>query len=132
MSTTPTLPVESKELTKSDVFKPTPAMRIWLDTAIDIVSDSPTDIAEKSQLSRAVWYEWLKIPEFEDWYYGEYKKARRRWLPTLDRIGMGNAKKDYNYWKDMKATTGDAPIKEPSVAVQVNNVITEKKQEYGI
>lgn len=99
--------LESKELTKSDVFKPTPHMLLWVDTAIEIVSDSPTEIAEKSKISRAVWYEWLKIPGFEDWYYTAYKQSRRRWLPTLDRIGMGNAKRDYNYWKDMRQAVGD-------------------------
>ena len=43
---------ESKELTKSDVFKPTPAMRIWLDTAIQLETGSITEVAEVCKITR--------------------------------------------------------------------------------
>lgn len=118
--------------TEKEEFKPTPHMIVWLDTAIRIQSDSPTEIANACEvkLDRTNWYEWLKRPGFEDWYYEEYKRNRRRWIPTLDKIGMRNAQRDFNYWEAMNKKVGDLDDK-PNVAVQVNNVIGKKKEEYG-
>lgn len=122
---------KSINTTKSDVFSPTPHMIVWLDTAIRLVTDSPTDISNECGIDRTTWYQWVDKPGFEDWYFTEYKNKRKRWLPTLDAIGMKNATKDYNYWKDMNKKVGELEDK-PNVAVQVNNVISEKKGEYGI
>jgi hypothetical protein len=121
----------SKTTTEPAPFDPTPGMRIWLDTAIELQSDNISEIAEKCSMARSTWYEWLKIPQFEDWFFEQYKKKRRRWLPTLDKMGMQNAKRDYNYWKDMRKAAGEDSDK-PNVAVQINNFVKQEKDEFGI
>ena len=123
---------KSKELTETKDFVPTPAMRIWLETAIELTTDSPKEIAEASQLSRAVWYEWLKVPGFEDWYWSNYKQQRRRWLPKLDAMGMANAKKDFNFWKEMNRKAGDGAEEGNKVQVNFVQTIQQQKDKYGV
>ena len=79
--------ITAKDAEKVNDFKPTPAMEKWLDTAIELRSDSPTEISQQSSLTKQAWYKWLKQPGFEDWYYENYKNKRKRWIPTLDNIG---------------------------------------------
>lgn len=113
-------------------FKPTLAMQKWLDTAIEIQSDSVTKIARTAELDDSNWYKWLDKDGFEDWYYENYRQKRKRWLPTLDAIGLQQAKRgSYNHWRDMREAAGD--VRQPSTpSVQVNNFIAEKKDGYGI
>ena len=118
---------QTNELTKSDVFKPTATMVVWIDTAIEIVSDSPTEIEAKCKenntpITRQAFYTWRKLPGFEEWYIAEYKKRRSRWLPTLDRIGMKNAQKDYNYWKDMNKKAGEDLEEKSGVNINFNKL----------
>lgn len=111
------------DIEKVETFKPTLGMEKWLDTAVDIASDSPTEISRESQLDKSNWYQWLKVDGFEDWYYAAYKSRRRRWLPTLDKIGMTQAKRgSYNHWKDMNAKAGDS-TDAPQGNIQINNLI---------
>lgn len=99
-------------------FNPTPGMRIWLDTAIELQTDVITEIADTCKMARQTWYDWHKVEGFEEWYYSEYKKKRRRWLPKLDAIGLKLASRDYNYWKDMKKIAGDdLDSKTPLIAI---------------
>lgn len=101
--------VAQQESTELQVFKPTEAMSKWLDTAIEYLTTSPTNISRESGLDRTNWYIWIKIDGFEDWFYGEYKKRRKRILPKLDEIGMKFASKgDYNFWKDMNKKAGES------------------------
>jgi hypothetical protein len=128
---------QSTKLSKSESFKPTPHMYRWLDVAIDIVSDSPIEIELACKqlgtpITRQAWYKWRHVPGFEEWFYAEYKNKRRRWLPTLDKIGMKMAKSDYNFWKDMNKKAGDNLDEKNPVNVQVNAFIGEKRSEYGI
>ena len=116
-------------------FKALPSMIVWLDTAIRIASDSPGEIEKESNISRQSWYRWLDTPGFEDWYYEEYKKKRRRWLPTLDAMGMKHAAKgDYNFWRDMNKKSGESlDVKvESNVQVNVLNAVQDQKSKYGI
>lgn len=105
---------------KVQSFKPTLGMEKWLNTQIETRSDSPTYISKKSGLSKTNWYDWLKKPGFEDWYYQAYEEKTRRWRPYLDTIGLKNARKDYNYWKDMQKIAGR---KEDTTDIQINNLI---------
>ena len=41
-------------------------------------------------------------------------------MPTLDKIGMKNAEKDFNYWKEMRKASGEVEEKGPSTAIQIN------------
>jgi len=115
-------------------FNPTASMKVWLDTAINLATDSPAEIAEESNLSRQGWYKWLDIPGFEDWYFENYRQKRRRWLPKLDKIGMENAQNGkYDFWKDMNKKAGEI-LDGVSTNVQVNvlNQIKSDKDKYGI
>ena len=116
-------------------FVPTLGMQKWLDTAIEMTTDSPTHIGSESGLSKTNWYEWLKVPGFEDWYYEAYRNKRKRWLPSLDAIGMKHAKAGkYDFWKDMNKKAGDIlddGVK-TSVNVQVLNQIKKDKEEFDL
>lgn len=101
-------------------FKPTYAMKDWLDTSIQLLTDNPTKISSENGQRRQNWYDWLKVDGFEDWFYENYKKGRRRILPTLDEIGMQWAKRgSYNHWKDMNTKAGDS-VDQSQVNVQFN------------
>lgn len=97
-------PGEELSTTPTDIvkFEPTAHMLVWLDKAIELQTDNISEIADGCSQSRTNWYDWLQIPGFENWYFENYKAKRRRWLPTLDKIGMKNASRDFNYWKEMK------------------------------
>lgn len=115
-------------------FEPTPTMRVWLDTAIKLATDSPTEIAKESKIARQTWYDWMDVSGFEDWYYEEYKKKRKRWLPALDSIGLKHASKgDYQFWRDMNKKAGEI-LDGASTNVQVNvlNQIKSDKKEFEI
>lgn len=112
---------ESKELTKSDVFKPTPAMRIWLDTAIQLETDSITEIAEACKITRQSWYEWLNKPEFIEWFNNSWNERIKGHAWKLDVIGMKQGKRDFNYWKAMQQRVGN--LKENSTNITGDKVI---------
>jgi hypothetical protein len=103
--------VVDRELIKTSTenlkFRVTPAMRIWIDTAVDIISDSPSEISKNCGVRRETYYHWMKVEGFEQWYLEQYKARRSRWVPKLDRIGMDRAKKSYDYWHDMNIKAGE-------------------------
>lgn len=102
-------------------------------TAIQSDSDRITDIARESKITKQSWYNWIKDDNFLLWYRREWDKriASEAW--KLDKWGMKNAKRDHKYWQDMQRRVGNLRDDEkPNVAVQVNNITTSKKDEYGI
>ena len=120
--------ITAKDAEKVNDFKPTPAMEKWLDTAIELRSDSPTEISQQSSLTKQAWYKWLKQPGFEDWYYENYKNKRKRWLPTLDKIGLEQAKKGkYDFWKDLRRSAGEVSEDLAKVNVNFQQIINENK-----
>ena len=83
-------------------------MQLYVDTAVKIISDSPSDISQNCSVSRGMWYLWThKYDWFEEWFYSQYKLKRYRWLPQLDRIGMQRAPKNFDYWKAMNQKAGE-------------------------
>jgi hypothetical protein len=103
--------VVDRELIKTSTenlkFRVTPAMRIWIDTAVNIISDSPSEISKNCGVRRETYYHWMKVEGFEQWYLEQYKARRSRWVYKLDRIGMDRAKKSYDYWHDMNIKAGE-------------------------
>lgn len=128
MSIKDTPQVESKDLTKSDVFTPTPGMQLWLITAMQLETDSITDIAQACQMSRTAWYEWLDKPGFIDWYNATWNEKIKSQAWRLDTIGMKNAKKDFNYWKSMQQRVGN--IQDKPSSLQQFNVNGEMSIEF--
>jgi hypothetical protein len=98
---------ELKELTKPPELKITPAMIVWVDTAVKLVSDSPSDISPQCHISRDSWYRWLKLPGFLEWFGSQWKARRSMWVPTLDKMGMNRAAKNFDYWKAMNQKAGE-------------------------
>lgn len=119
MNDTPTLPVASIESTKPEVFSPTPHMIVWLDTAMQLETDSPTDISDKSGIDRTNWYKWLDLVGFIQWFNAEWDRRLKGHAWRLDVIGMKNGKRDFNYWKSMQQRVGNLQDK-PSSLQQFN------------
>ena len=82
-----------KDSTIIPTFQPTPHMLVWLDTAINAMTDNKTEIARQSGMDESSWYKWLKLDGFEDWYWAEYDKKTRRWKPMVDSIGIKYAQR---------------------------------------
>lgn len=103
--------MSDKQLTNSTdlaIFKPTPHMEKWLDTAVQSESDSIAEIARESGLDRTNWWKWQKEPGFIEWFNAEWNKRLRSHAFRLDVIGMNRAKRgDYNFWKDMMKRAGN-------------------------
>jgi len=117
-----------KKLATPGVFKPTPAMIVWVDTAVELATDNKSKIMEKCGVDRNNWYEWIKKEGFEDWYFAMYKKKRTRWLPMLDAAGMRmalNSEKGYGHWKDLRRAAGE--VDEPTNNQQVNVLVMPKE-----
>lgn len=107
---------KSTQLTEVKEFQPTPAMRVWLDTAIKTESDSITDIEKASKITAQSWYNWLKLPGFIEWYDAEWTRMLSGFGWKLDVIGMKNAKKDHRYWESMQKRMGRLQDK-PTVGI---------------
>ena len=62
------------------------------------------------------------------------RRHRKRWLPTLDKIGLEQAKKGkYDFWKDLRRSAGEVEDeKDTNVQVNIINAIQKQKEEYGI
>lgn len=113
-------------------FMPTPHMIVWLDTAVQLMSDTVTEIAAACNITPKTWYEWLKNDDFRLWFKTNWDKrlAGESW--KLDVIGLRQARKDHKYWQDMQRRVGNLREDNGTVAVQVNNFIKNEKDSYGI
>lgn len=109
----------SEGLTEEKEFHPTPHMLVWLDTAIQLESDNTSEISETCKISRTAWYDWLKDPEFVEWFNAEWDRRIKGHAWKLDVIGMKNSKRDFNYWKAMQQRVGRLEDK-PSALQQFN------------
>ena len=125
---------ELPAVTEKVEFKPSIEQEEWLDTAIQLMTDSPTKISEASNTNKMRWYRWIKNdPGFEDWFYDEYKRLRKRMLPKLDEIGMKYAMQgNHDFWRDMNRKAGEDLDPRSGTNVQVNNNIhfSREKSEF--
>jgi len=97
-------------------------MREYLDTAVQLLTDSPSKVAAHCEVARRTWYDWVEIPGFEDWFYSEYARLRRRIIPKLDELTMKYAKKgSFQHLELMTRKVGDLPPEPKNQTnVQVN------------
>lgn len=113
-----------QKVTPEEEFKPSPKQEEYLVTAVELMTDSPTKISESCNVSRQSWYRWIERPGFEDWFYSEYKRLRKRILPQLDALGFKYAKRgDFKFWEAMNQKIGELKTEgelRQSQAVQVN------------
>jgi hypothetical protein len=109
--------------TEPQKFQFTPKMSRWLDTAIEIQSIIPAEISAKCKISRDSYYRWRLMPGFNEWFTSEWQAQRRRWISTLDVMGMKRASKSFDYWKAMKQTLGELVEGGNSINVSGDKVI---------
>lgn len=88
------LPKEENNLTKQEEFHPTPHMIVWLDTALQLMTDNISEIERESKITAQSWYNWIKDDGFRLWYRAEWDKRIAMVGPQLDAIGMRQAKRD--------------------------------------
>jgi hypothetical protein len=124
-----TIQQDQQNPTISEVFKPTPAMIKWVDTAIQIADMSPSKISEASGLDRTNWYDWIKNDEFVKWFRTEWDKRIKAFAPYLDMIGIQKASKDFKFWESMQHRVGnlqDSPksMQQINVGGEAGNNIT--------
>lgn len=112
---------KSKDLTITKEFKPTPAMRIWIDTDIRLMTDNVSEIERESKITAQSWYLWIKDPAFIEWYNNEWNVRIKSKINDLDKIGFRNAKRDYKYWEAMQKRVGNLTDTPQQTNIQVNN-----------
>lgn len=105
--------MKTNEFTQLQDFKPTPAMVIWLDTAVELLTDNISEISEKCKVSRQSWYEWSKDDGFISWFRKAWDRKIAVYAWKLDVVGMQKAKTNHSYWRSMQERVRNLPI-EPS------------------
>ena len=112
--------IAEQKITEIAAFNPTLKMEEYLETAVALLTDSPSKIVAKCTAGRTSWYDWRKIEGFEDWFYTEYRKRRVRIIPKLDEIGMKFATKgSFQHWEALNKKVGelqDAPQTQVNIA----------------
>lgn len=108
------------ELTEQKKFEPTPHMRVWLDTAVQLMTDNITEIETASKVTAQAYYKWIKDDQFLIWFKEEWDRRIRGHSWKLDAIGMKQAKRDHKYWESMQKRVGNLH-EDKSTKVQVNN-----------
>ncbi len=108
--------------TEPTSFKPTLYMEKWLETQQELLTTNVARISEAAGVARTNWYAWLKLPGFEDWYWAEYEKGRKRWKPTLDAIGFKYAAKgSYPHLELLSRKANDYIEKRSAVGVELSD-----------
>lgn len=98
----------NRSVTTQD-FQPTPAMTVWLDTAVENLSNNVVEIAEKCNISRQTYYRWMKNDGFRLWFRDEWEKTLVGIQWKLDIIGLRKARIDFRYWRSMQDRIGNIP-----------------------
>jgi phage antirepressor YoqD-like protein len=93
----------TKELAK---YQPKASQVRWLNKALELMTDSVSEIAKGCELDRANWYQWLDDPGFMDWYLGQWNEKIKIYSTQLDAVGIKRAAKDHKYWRDMQKIVG--------------------------
>ena len=95
------------ESSKQDIYKPTPHMIVFVETAVRLGTDSVAEIVRETGIDESNYYKWRKDPEFMRWM-NEYANQLIRgdgW--KLNNIGMRKAKQDHRYWESMQKIVGN-------------------------
>lgn len=98
---------QTLDVTDKKPFRPTPHMIVWLDAALQLMTDNISEIERACNITAKTWHEWQKNDEFRLWYRENWDKriASHSW--KLDVIGMKNAKRDHKYWEGMQKRVGN-------------------------
>ncbi len=112
-------PKELIDSTDRPIFKPTPHMIVWLDKAIELMTDNITEIATACGVDRTNWYKWLDLPEFNNWFKETWERKLKGQSFKLDVIGMKAAKRDTKALELMMRRVGTL-TDSPNTLQQIN------------
>lgn len=77
-------------------------MIVWVNTAIHLMQENVSKIAEECGIDRSSWYKWCKDERFIIWFEEQWRKGLRGVAWQLDVIGLKRASKDFRYWERMQ------------------------------
>lgn len=118
-------------------FTPTEKMKVLLEATLSLeVKPTITAWCTLAKISRKTYYQWYKNPRFVQWFEKEREKQVMRFRPFLDQVGLMQAAKNYNYWRDMQMKIGgfipktaqDLDINDKRV-LDLSGIPTEKLKE---
>lgn len=126
----------TNNFTNHNDFEPTPAMVLWIDTSIELLSDNISEIAKQCKVSRQSWYQWSKDQYFNKWFKREWQRRLATLGWKLDVIGLQRAKNNFSYWQAMQERIGNLPnkepIEEPVIDIRIHDYLSEAlKKSYG-
>lgn len=115
---------QTHDVTAKKEFKPTPHMLVWLDAALQLMTDNISEIERACNITAKTWYEWQKNDDFRIWYRQNWDKriASHSW--KLDVIGMKKARQDHRYWEGMQKRVGNLNDEKGQTNTQINVVVT--------
>lgn len=120
---------ELKKVDEVRVYKPTPTMEKWVETAVMLGSDNVAEICRNAEVTESAYYQWKKNPEFTKWM-NEYANSLIRgdgW--KLNNIGMRKAKQDHRYWESMQKIVGNiGDNNSPNIGVGISVNIVDYKE----
>lgn len=120
---------ELKKVDEVRVYKPTPTMEKWVETAVMLGSDNVAEICRNAEVTESAYYQWKKNPEFTKWM-NEYANSLIRgdgW--KLNNIGMRKAKQDHRYWESMQKIVGNiSDNNSPNIGVGISVNIVDYKE----
>ena len=112
---------DDQQISAKKEFKPTKKMIKWMLTTFEVgIEASQREIQEKSGVSRDNWYNWRNLDGFLEWWDINWQKTLQQSRWQLDAIGLKEAKKNYNYWKDMMNRTGNTIPEAGQIGQQIN------------
>lgn len=119
---------ELKKVEDVVIYKPTPTMEKWVETAVMLGTDNVAEICRNAEVTESAYYQWKKNPKFITWMneYSNYLIRGDGW--KLNNIGMRKAKQDHRYWESMQKIVGN--IKDSGSNVNVQNNWTVRIEDY--
>ena len=89
-------------------FVPNENMKKVLEAYCDM-DTKPTISArmDHANVSRTMWYEWIQIPGFQEWWNTETDKFMESVVGELKKIGYMKSASDFRYWEAMMMKFGD-------------------------
>lgn len=92
-----------QEQQNSTKFEPTDRQLALLRARLD-VEIKPTITAEckEAGIDRGTYYDWMKNPDFVEWFNNAWKESQKKLESWLDKVGYLKAMKDFRYWEALQ------------------------------
>ena len=74
----------AEKVQNKDIFNPTENQMKFLEAYLSQeVRESINELCEKAGVVRTTYYEWLKKPEFNEWFYKQIEVNKHRFAPRI-------------------------------------------------